>query len=105
MNRMRLASALFITTALLFGACKDDDGDDDGAPAAAATPARTGPGADATDKRAPELGADPSVVMKAQVTIADAIAQANAPTIEAKFELGDDGKLSLSVYPVKDIAL
>jgi hypothetical protein len=29
----------------------------------------------------------------------------HGPAIEAKFELGNDGKLSLSIYPVKDLSL
>jgi hypothetical protein len=75
-----------------------DDGNDD-AKDNAGDVDRTGPGADATDKRAPELP-DLSVLKTAKVTMADGLAQANGPTIEAKFEIGDDGKLSLSVYPV-----
>jgi hypothetical protein len=63
----------------------------------------TGPGDDATDQRTPELGSDLSVLKAAKISLADAVAQVektNGPVIEAKFELGDDGKLSLSVYPV-----
>ena len=57
----------------------------------------------ATDERTPELGGNPAQVRSSQITMSQALAQAeasNGPTIEAKFELGDDGKLSLSVYPV-----
>src|SRR5262245_24831536 len=53
--------------------------------------------------RTPELGADPSIVRSSKIGMADAVAQMNATTgavIEAKFELGDDGKLSLSTYPL-----
>src|SRR2546426_8513100 len=59
-----------------------------------------GPGAGATDPRVPELGNDLSIVKTSRVTMADALAQVeaqNGPSIEAKFELGDDGKLSLSI--------
>jgi hypothetical protein len=62
-----------------------------------------GPGTKATDQRTPELGDDLSILKQAKISLVDAIAQveqANGPVIEAKFELGDDGKLSLSVYPV-----
>src|SRR5205823_6560151 len=62
----------------------------------------TGPGSDATDQRTPELGADLSVLNSSKISMSQGIAQieaANGPVIEAKFELGDDGKLSLSVYP------
>ena len=67
-----------------------------------------GPGARATDERTPELGSDLSVLKTAKVTMAQALAsleEAHGPTIEAKYELDGGGKLSLSVYPVKDIAL
>src|SRR6185503_16497768 len=46
---------------------------------------------------------DLSILKTAKVTMAEGLAQAeknNGPTIESKFEIGDDGKLSLSVYPV-----
>lgn len=62
-----------------------------------------GPGADATDDRTPELGSDLAVVKTSKTTMAQALAQSEAkygPAIEAKFEIGDDGKLSLSIYPV-----
>src|SRR5438552_18395981 len=55
-----------------------------------------------TDARVPELGKDKKIVRTAKISMADGIRQAeaaNGPTIEAKYELGDDGKLSLSVYP------
>lgn len=69
----------------------------------------TGPGSLASDARSPELGDDLTIVRQSKVTMADALAQLeaqNGPAIEAKFELGDDGKLSLSVYPVgKGIAI
>jgi hypothetical protein len=62
-----------------------------------------GPGEAATDKRTPELGNDLSILKTSQITMADALAQAEAEhgdLIEAKFELDDNGKLSLSIYPV-----
>lgn len=62
-----------------------------------------GPGAKATDQRSPELGSDLSVLNSAKIKMCDALADAEAKhgaTIEAKYELGDDGKLSLSIYPV-----
>ena len=62
-----------------------------------------GPGAKATDQRTPELGNDLSILATAKVTMSAALAQAehdHGATIEAKYELGDDGKLSLSIYPV-----
>jgi hypothetical protein len=61
--------------------------------------------ADRTDQRVPELGNDPSIVLQSEIAMSAAVAQseaANGPTIEAKFELGDDGKLSLSIYPAKN---
>jgi len=64
------------------------------------------PGTGATDARGPELGDDVTVARTSKITMAAALAQAEAasgPTIEAKFELGDDGKLSLSVYPASDM--
>jgi hypothetical protein len=60
---------------------------------------RSGPGADATDTRVPELGADLNVLKTSKLTMAQGLAQsekAHGPSIEAKFELAD-GKLSLSV--------
>lgn len=61
-----------------------------------------GPGAGATDARTPELGDDLTVLHTATISMSDALAQVEASAgtpIEAKFELGDDGLLSLSVYP------
>jgi hypothetical protein len=63
----------------------------------------TGPGSGATDSRAPELE-DLSVLSAAKVSMADGLKTAG-PAIEAKFEMGDDGKLSLSIYPVGDAKL
>jgi hypothetical protein len=63
----------------------------------------TGPGSGATDERAPELGADPRVVRSAKTTMLAAIDDAErtiGPVIEAKYERGEDGTLSLSLYPV-----
>lgn len=62
-----------------------------------------GPGAKATDQRTPELGNDLSILATAKVTMSAALAKAehdHGATIEAKYEVGDDGKLSLSIYPV-----
>ncbi len=62
-----------------------------------------GPGALATDKREPHLGTDLSIVEQSKIQMAAALAQvqkAQGPIIEAKFELDDSNKLSLSTYPV-----
>jgi len=66
-----------------------------------------GPGKLATDQRVPELNGDPTIVHTSKIDMASAIAnaQSKGPIIEAKFEIGDDKNLSLSLYPVKDIAL
>ena len=60
----------------------------------------------ATDSREPEL-ADPKDVLKSQISMTDGLRQADhtGPIIEAKFEPGDDGKLSLSTYPVPSLSL
>src|SRR5690348_953656 len=71
-------------------------------PTAASDSALTGPGNGATDARTPELGSDLGILDNAQISLADGVAKVaaeNGPVIEAKFELGDDGKLSLSIYP------
>ncbi|MBI3554429.1 MAG: chromate resistance protein [Elusimicrobia bacterium] len=63
----------------------------------------SGPGAGATDARVPELGDDLSVARGSKLTMAQALARTEAkygPMIEAKFELDDAKKLSLSLYPV-----
>src|SRR5262249_33967392 len=62
-----------------------------------------GPGAGATDQRAPELGSDVTIVRQSKISMLEALEmseQKYGKTIEAKFELGDDGKLSLSIYPI-----
>src|SRR5436189_71684 len=62
-----------------------------------------GPGAGATDERVPELGSDLSVLRTSRITMADALTttkQHYNPTIKTKFKLNDNGKLSLSIYPV-----
>lgn len=62
-----------------------------------------GPGSGATDARVPELGEDPTIVRTAKISLADGIrfaTERHGTAVEAKFELGDDGKLSLSVYPL-----
>ena len=62
-----------------------------------------GPGAKATDQRTPELGNDLSVLRTAKIKMSAALAEAeehHGATVEAKYEIGDDGKLSLSIYPV-----
>src|SRR5512138_1727181 len=91
MTNVTLFSILLASTSLL-GGCLDDDGDD-------------GPGVlleGPDDGRRPELGDDPMVVFDAQVGMAQGLAQATqtGAVIEAKYELGDDGKLSLSTYPI-----
>src|SRR5262249_93064 len=63
----------------------------------------SGPGAAATDARTPELGKDLTVVRQSRISMGDALGRMESqhgPAIEAKFEIGDDGKLSLSIYPV-----
>jgi len=65
----------------------------------------TGPGSGATDARVPELGDDPSIARTARVKMSTALQQtlnSYPGVIEAKYEIGDDGKLSLSIYPVKE---
>jgi hypothetical protein len=60
-----------------------------------------GPGSAATDPRTPELNDDPTIVRTSTIKMSDALRQmlAKYPSvIEAKFEIGDDGKLSLSIY-------
>ena len=96
--RTVLLSASFLT--LVACASTDSDAAASGA-AVVANPESTGPGADATDARVPELGADPTIVQQAKVSMTDGFAKASASgaIIEAKYEIGDDGKLSLSVYP------
>jgi len=62
-----------------------------------------GPGSAATDERSPELGSDLTVVRNSKISMATALAdmeKSYGPAIEAKFEIGDDGNLSLSIYPV-----
>jgi hypothetical protein len=62
-----------------------------------------GPGAGATDARVPELGETLAILRAAKVSMFDALLEAereHGATIEAKYEIGDDGKLSLSVYSV-----
>jgi hypothetical protein len=62
----------------------------------------TGPGSKATDQRHPELGENLQVLKQAKIKMSDALAEAeehHGATIEAKYEL-EDGKLSLSIYPV-----
>jgi hypothetical protein len=61
-----------------------------------------GPGSSATDARTPELNGDPTIVRTATIRMSAAIRQtlqSYPQVIEAKFEIGDDGKLSLSIYP------
>jgi hypothetical protein len=63
-----------------------------------------GPGAGATDARVPELGGDPSIVRTATIDLRAGIQQVlqtYPAVVEAKYEIGDDGKLSLSIYPVQ----
>jgi hypothetical protein len=66
-----------------------------------------GPGNGATDPRVPELNGDPTIVRTSNIKMSDAIKhlQTTYPaTIEAKFEIGDDGKLSLSIYTTQQPA-
>jgi hypothetical protein len=59
-----------------------------------------GPGDDATDQRVPELGGDPRIVRASKISLGAGVRQFEAAfgrTIEAKFELDDAGKLSLSI--------
>src|SRR5262245_8833061 len=65
----------------------------------------TGPGSGATDARVPELGTDVTIVRTAKVKMSAALKQtlkSYPNVIEAKYEIGDDGKLSLSIYPTKE---
>ncbi len=129
----RSSTAFFIVASLAIPACsvnatdpaksnadviaKDNDGDDDGDKDGDKKTdddkdgenERTGPGADATDKRVPELGDDLGIIRQSKLTMGEALAQTektDGPMIEAKFELNDDKRLSLSVYPVgKGIAV
>lgn len=67
-----------------------------------------GPGKLATDRRTPELGADLSILKNAKLRMGEALNQFKDTygcPIEAKYELAENGKLSLSVYPVKDVDL
>ena len=62
----------------------------------------TGPGAGATDARTPELGTDITVMRTSKIKMSAALKQVLKTyplTIEAKFELDHDNKLSLSIYP------
>jgi hypothetical protein len=64
----------------------------------------TGPGAGASDTRVPKLP-DPSVARTAKTRMSAAIKQTLKTypgVIEAKYEIGDDGNLALSIYPVKE---
>ncbi|MBX3233615.1 MAG: hypothetical protein KIT84_11475 [Labilithrix sp.] len=94
-----VALVLASTAAAACTASPSDDGD-----AVATEDALiSGPGAKATDQRVPELGADLTVVRQSKISMADAVRKVgteNGPVIEAKFELGHDGKLALSLYPV-----
>jgi hypothetical protein len=60
----------------------------------------------ATDSREPEL-ADPNDILESKISMSQGLAQAaqQGPIIEAKFELGHDGKLALSTYPVPSLSL
>jgi hypothetical protein len=96
----------------------DGDGDEDstayrfidggGSTASGMVDLGVGPGSGASDARVPELGDDMGVVTSSRIRLSDALRMveaAHGPVIEAKFELDDSGKLSLSIYPVgSDIA-
>lgn len=61
----------------------------------------TGPGTGATDARVPELGTDMTIVRNARIKMSSALHQLLQQyplAIEAKYEIGDDGNLSLSIY-------
>jgi len=61
----------------------------------------TGPGTGATDARTPELGSDVTIVRNARIEMSSALKQLlqqYPQVIEAKYEIGDDGNLSLSIY-------
>src|SRR5262249_10452887 len=96
-----LLSFLLVTGAAALGtACSDASVGD---PTSASDQALSGPGNDATDARKPELGDDLSILNHSRISLADGVARVTTeygPVIEAKFELGDDGRLSLSLYPV-----
>jgi hypothetical protein len=80
----------------------DGEGSDD----VSCTDLGTGPGAGATDVRVPELGGDPTIVRTARIDMRTGIQQVLATypaVVEAKYEIGDDGKLSLSIYPVQQL--
>jgi hypothetical protein len=87
----------------------DGDDGDEAKPNGDDDEERRGPGADATDKRTPELGDDLGILKSSKLSMAEALAQSEktyGPSIEAKFELNDEKKLSLSLYPVgKGIAI
>src|SRR5262245_16230329 len=90
MTKPQLLAIVFASTSLL--GCLDDNDDD-------------GPGVlleGPDDGRRPELGDEPTVVLTAKVTMSQGLVQAaqTGAVIEAKYELGDDGKLSLSTYPL-----
>ena len=58
-----------------------------------------------TDDRIVELGGDPTMVRSSRISLLAAIDQLEpqyGKIVEAKFELGDNGALSLSLYPAKD---
>ncbi len=61
-----------------------------------------------TDDRVPELGNDVTIARQSAISMLDAIDQLEpqyGKIVEAKFELDDQGHLSLSLYPVKDFRL
>jgi len=65
----------------------------------------SGPGSGATDARVPELGNDVTIARTAKVKMSTALKQtlqSYPNVIEAKYEIGDDGNLSLSIYPTKE---
>ncbi len=95
--------ALVLASSAFF-ACSAPAAQDDGAQESADTALTSGPGHSATDAHVPELGNDVTIVNQSQISLAAGVAKVtaeNGPVIEAKFELGDDGKLSLSVYPAQ----
>jgi hypothetical protein len=96
-----LSITTLVLASLALGACAAPTGDDATA-VSAGEEIISGPGRAATDQRTPELGNDVTIVNQSKISMADGLKVAGKDVIEAKFELGDDGKLSLSIYPVKN---
>jgi len=105
MRALSVLSGLFVTIlgAAALSACAPDSAPTRGDQSLSEASAMNGPGPGASDARVPELGASPAIAKQSKISMADGIAQAekeHGAVIEAKFELNDDGKLSLSLYPL-----